>query len=275
MDVGHIPNQVTSIAYILNLIQTKNFTKEIAAQLLDACEGVGNPPAHPRQHVFATNSKGFPMPLAPQYERRLRHSMFQTKDDQNEVTYYILNSLYGKKILENLQNNGVGWRIVIFAPCGSLKLSMIELEKGEFKGRKFQPQNFTLVLDHLQGGDIRIQTDYPTEEVPQIVTQNLVKNLWVFQVKRIQEQHGQYYYLDLQGRVYKLNPLPGGQQLVPYTKSKSLSTGFPITQTGLNYALSNEPIFLNGMKVIFDQPVGVYPVTLEPKDKEHSNGTHN
>ncbi|NEQ76487.1 MAG: hypothetical protein F6K23_27705 [Okeania sp. SIO2C9] len=34
-----------------------------------------------------------------------------------------------------------------------------------------------------------------------------------------------------------------------------------------NYALSNEPIMLNGMKVIFDHSAPVYPVTLQPKDK--------
>ncbi|NES69314.1 MAG: hypothetical protein F6K24_30840, partial [Okeania sp. SIO2D1] len=41
---------------------------------------------------------------------------------------------------------------------------------------------------------------------------------------------------------------------------------FPNHQIGLNYALSDEPILLNGMKVIFDQSTPVYPVTLEPKD---------
>lgn len=48
---------------------------------------------------------------------------------------------------------------------------------------------------------------------------------------------------------------------------------FPSQGLSFTYALSSEPILLNGMKVIFDQPVGVYPVTLEPKDKEHPNGS--
>ncbi|MGK7953859.1 MAG: hypothetical protein AB4063_01115 [Crocosphaera sp.] len=42
---------------------------------------------------------------------------------------------------------------------------------------------------------------------------------------------------------------------------------FPNHQLGLNYALSSEPILLNGMKVIFDQSTPVYPVNLQPKDK--------
>jgi hypothetical protein len=37
-------------------------------------------------------------------------------------------------------------------------------------------------------------------------------------------------------------------------------------------AMSNESVLLNGMKVIFDQPVGVYPVTLESKAEERRNG---
>ena len=40
---------------------------------------------------------------------------------------------------------------------------------------------------------------------------------------------------------------------------------FPSHQSGLNYAFSDEPILLNGMKVIFDQPTSVYPVNLQHK----------
>lgn len=45
-------------------------------------------------------------------------------------------------------------------------------------------------------------------------------------------------------------------------------TLFPASQPGFNYALTDEPILLNGMKVIFDQQVPVYPVTLERKGQE-------
>lgn len=48
---------------------------------------------------------------------------------------------------------------------------------------------------------------------------------------------------------------------------------FPSHTFGFTYALSNEPVLLNGMKVIFDQPVGVYPVNLKSKDEAHRNGT--
>ena len=50
-------------------------------------------------------------------------------------------------------------------------------------------------------------------------------------------------------------------------------TLFPASQPGFNYALTDEPILLNGMKVIFDQQVAVYPVTLERKDQEPRHGT--
>lgn len=46
-------------------------------------------------------------------------------------------------------------------------------------------------------------------------------------------------------------------------------------ETAFNFALSSEPILLNGMKVIFDQSVGVYPVTLEPKKEAQSSGNRN
>lgn len=54
-----------------------------------------------------------------------------------------------------------------------------------------------------------------------------------------------------------------------YTETQSL---FPQFETGFTFAMSNEPMLLNGMKVIFDQPVGVYPVTLESKVEERRNG---
>lgn len=50
-------------------------------------------------------------------------------------------------------------------------------------------------------------------------------------------------------------------------KSSLPSTLFPYLESGLNYALADEPIILNGMKVIFDQTAPVYPVNLKRKDK--------
>ncbi|MDJ0590876.1 MAG: hypothetical protein QNJ72_12905 [Pleurocapsa sp. MO_226.B13] len=46
---------------------------------------------------------------------------------------------------------------------------------------------------------------------------------------------------------------------------------FPNHQSELNYALSDEPILLNGMKVIFDQQAYVYPVDLQLKDRKLLN----
>lgn len=61
----------------------------------------------------------------------------------------------------------------------------------------------------------------------------------------------------------------------PFTLAGALSTAysiFPWAPSGLNYALANEPVLLNGMKVIFDQPVGLYPVNLESKEEARRNG---
>jgi hypothetical protein len=38
---------------------------------------------------------------------------------------------------------------------------------------------------------------------------------------------------------------------------------------GLSGALSEEPVMLDGMKVLFDQKVGLYPVQLERKGKKN------
>jgi hypothetical protein len=54
-------------------------------------------------------------------------------------------------------------------------------------------------------------------------------------------------------------------------KSENFSI-FPV-DLGFSNSLSNEPILLNGMKVIFDQPVGVYPVNLESKEEARRNGS--
>lgn len=41
---------------------------------------------------------------------------------------------------------------------------------------------------------------------------------------------------------------------------------FPVDQFEWGYALSDEPVLLNGMKVLFDKSASVYPVNLEPKN---------
>ena len=53
--------------------------------------------------------------------------------------------------------------------------------------------------------------------------------------------------------------------------SQKVNRVFPKHQIGLNYALSDEPILLNGMKVIFDQQASVYPVSLQVKDRQLLN----
>lgn len=59
----------------------------------------------------------------------------------------------------------------------------------------------------------------------------------------------------------------------------SKQTKFPRSQPGLNYALVEEPILLNGMKVLFDQPVSVYPVPnlerIEPISRHEPQSNHN
>ncbi|WP_414573172.1 hypothetical protein [Nostoc sp. CCY 9925] len=58
----------------------------------------------------------------------------------------------------------------------------------------------------------------------------------------------------------------------PIAQQQSVDRLFPHFASGLNYALFSEPITLNGMKMIFDQPVGVYPVNLESKEEARRNG---
>lgn len=55
--------------------------------------------------------------------------------------------------------------------------------------------------------------------------------------------------------------------------SHASSSIFPSLSPNFYTAFSDQPIFLNGMKVIFDQPVGVYPVNLESKEEARRNGT--
>ncbi len=53
-------------------------------------------------------------------------------------------------------------------------------------------------------------------------------------------------------------------EIPSYTMAQSL---FPPKESRFTTAFSNEPILLNGMKVIFDQSTPVYPVNLQPKGK--------
>lgn len=47
---------------------------------------------------------------------------------------------------------------------------------------------------------------------------------------------------------------------------------FPLSAFDLTYAMSDEPILLNGMKVLFDNPTPTTPVTLQPKQRGTNNG---
>lgn len=49
---------------------------------------------------------------------------------------------------------------------------------------------------------------------------------------------------------------------------------FPSVENGLNIAFSDEPVMLNGMKVIFDEAVPVQPVNLIAKDKQAPRSRH-
>lgn len=57
--------------------------------------------------------------------------------------------------------------------------------------------------------------------------------------------------------------------------TSSFASTLSLGETAFNFALSSEPILLNGMKVIFDQSVGAYPVTLESKKEVQSSGNRN
>jgi hypothetical protein len=47
-----------------------------------------------------------------------------------------------------------------------------------------------------------------------------------------------------------------------------LQKQFPLLEPGVSQVLSEEPIFLDGMKVLFDVTVGLYPVKLTKKNKK-------
>jgi hypothetical protein len=48
-------------------------------------------------------------------------------------------------------------------------------------------------------------------------------------------------------------------------------TEFPLLPVGFAFGLAEEPILLDGMKVLFDQRVGLYPVNLEKVEDEDSD----
>ena len=52
-----------------------------------------------------------------------------------------------------------------------------------------------------------------------------------------------------------------------FSPKRAESKFFPCLESGFNYTFSDDPILLNGMEVIFDQPIPVSPVTLQPKEK--------
>lgn len=65
------------------------------------------------------------------------------------------------------------------------------------------------------------------------------------------------------------NPIEQPISIKTFSESNSL---FPNQQLGFNYAFSDEPILLNGMKVLFDNPTPTTPVTLQPKQRGTNNG---
>lgn len=46
---------------------------------------------------------------------------------------------------------------------------------------------------------------------------------------------------------------------------------FPVSHSGLNYALSSEPLLLSGMKILFDQSASVYLVNLQSKTQNSAS----
>ena len=52
----------------------------------------------------------------------------------------------------------------------------------------------------------------------------------------------------------------------------SRHTRFPDLASEFSGALADEPVLLDGMKVLFDRKVGLYPVNLEQKAEHPSHG---
>lgn len=47
---------------------------------------------------------------------------------------------------------------------------------------------------------------------------------------------------------------------------------FPMARSGFAFGLEDAPVMLDGMKVLFDEKVGLYPVDLQ-RDEDVNNGT--
>lgn len=62
-------------------------------------------------------------------------------------------------------------------------------------------------------------------------------------------------------------PIPKPDEKLSLTQSL-----FPYLGSEFNYAFSDEPILLNGMKVLFDNPTPTTPITLQPKQRGTNNG---
>lgn len=50
-------------------------------------------------------------------------------------------------------------------------------------------------------------------------------------------------------------------------------TLFPSFELSVELGSSQEPLLLDGMEVLFDQTVGLYPVNLEPTEPEDADAT--
>jgi hypothetical protein len=66
-----------------------------------------------------------------------------------------------------------------------------------------------------------------------------------------------------------LSPIEAITTLPNGVKTLSL---FPDTSSGLTLAMSDDPILLNGMKVLFDNPTPTTAITLQPKQRRTNNG---
>jgi hypothetical protein len=53
--------------------------------------------------------------------------------------------------------------------------------------------------------------------------------------------------------------------------SRAQHATFPLFHPGLVPALSDEPVLIEGMKVLFDEKVGLYPVRLDVKKRRKGN----
>jgi hypothetical protein len=46
-------------------------------------------------------------------------------------------------------------------------------------------------------------------------------------------------------------------------------TVYPVLPESFAHAMADEPILIDGMKVLFDLRVALYPVTVQPPDRSH------